>query len=173
MKRAFIVAGALIVAWVGGGLAQSVPDFSGTWVWNKAKSDPPPAMPGPAREPAAPFGPAGLFTSEQPSGPVLITQTATKLTFEGKGGKVIYRLDGRESRNHGPHGTMVSTSHWEGVSLITEMRETFSTPRGEITVEDKEVRTLSQDGQTMTVEGTRMTPRGAITRKLVVEKKNH
>ena len=172
MKRAFIVAGALIIAWVGGGLAQSVPDFSGTWVWNKAKSDPPPAMPGPAREPAAPFGPAGLFTSES-TGPVLITQTAAELTFEGKGGKVIYRLDGRESRNRGPRGTMVSTSHWQVASLITEMRETFATPKGETTVEGKEVRTLSQDGQTMTVEVTRMTPRGAITRKLVVEKKNH
>ena len=170
-KRPMVIASALIFALMRSGLAQSVPDFSGTWVWNKGKSDPPPATPGLPGEPPGTFGPARLFTPEEPTGPVVITQTITELTFQGVGGKVMYRLDGRESRNSGPRGTAVSTSRWEGASLVTEVRETIFTPKGEVTVTGKEVRSLSPDGRSMIVEVTRMTPRGAVTRKLVIDKK--
>jgi len=60
----------------------------------------------------------------------------------------------------------------EGRSLVTEVRDKIMTPKGEFTIEDKEVRTLSADGRTMIVEVSRTTPRGTLTRKIVVDKRD-
>ena len=66
---------------------------------------------------------------------------------------------------------MTITSHWDGAMLVSEGSQELSFGGGGgITIEVKEVRSLSEDGQTLTVEVTRTTPRGANTNTLVYTK---
>ena len=84
-------------------------------------------------------------------------------TFESR-----YTTDGKENVNEGFRGNSTkSKTHWEGAKLITE--SVMETPNG--TRETKEVRSLSPDGKTMTVETTAKGGFGEGTRKLVYNKK--
>lgn len=65
---------------------------------------------------------------------------------------------------------MTITSHWDGATLVSEGSQELSFGGGGITIEVREVRSLSQDGQTLTVEVTRTTPRGPNTNTLVYTK---
>ena len=78
-----------------------------------------------------------------------------------------YTTNNKKNTNEGFRGmTTESKTHWEGDKLVTE--STSETPRG--VMETKEVRILSADGNTMTVE---MTTKGGPregTRKMVFNK---
>ena len=135
---------ALAVVCVGAGLAlsvraQSKPDFSGTWIMDEARS-------------VSPHYPGFV-------GPVtlVIIQTPNNVTVETKrGGKsdlVGYQIVESE---HTPAGTTAATTvgppfkaYWEGLSLISEVVRDVP-----VTVRSKEVRTLDEGGQEMTVETT-------------------
>ena len=143
--------------------AQPRPDFSGTWTLDTDKSDP-------VR------GPGGGPTGGGQVGPVTlrITQTATELTIERSAGdrtmKAVYKLDGSETVNQGPRGgEQRSRSRWEGSALVTESVQQMSTPRGDVTIEIKETRTLQDDGTLLLVTVTR-SPRGENTRKAVFKR---
>ncbi|HEY2943780.1 MAG TPA: hypothetical protein VGN09_15210 [Vicinamibacteria bacterium] len=147
--------------------AQSKPDFSGTWVLDREKSDPPGMGPGGGQGPGA--SPTGDVT-------ITITQTGTELKLEREtpAGKMTtaYALDGTESKNTGPRGGETrSKSHWDGEKLLTEGQQTMNGPDGPMTVDFKEVRRLDDDGKTMVVETTRTSARGTQTRKTVFTKK--
>ncbi len=105
---------------------------------------------------------------------LIITQTDSRLTVEqqsDRGSRTLtYHLDGTESTNSGPRGEQTTTSQWDGESLVSEGTMEMSTPRGDFSMEFVERRTLSDDGQTMTVKATRVTPRGDITTTLVYTK---
>jgi hypothetical protein len=108
-------------------------------------------------------------------GPTTITQSATELVISMSMGeqsrKLTYALDGKESTNPGMRGGETkSKAHWDGNSLVIESSTTFNGPNGEMTVTSKEVRTLSDDGKTMTVTTTRTTSNGEQTRKTVFDK---
>ena len=84
-------------------------------------------------------------------------------TFESR-----YTTDGKENVNEGFRGNSIkSKTRWEGTKLVTE--SVMETPNG--TREIKEVRSLSADGKTMTVETTSKGGFGEGTRKLVYNKK--
>ena len=89
-----------------------------------------------------------------------------KANFQGeeRTQELKYTTDGKKNTNEGFFGmTAESKTHWEGDKLITE--STTETPRG--VMETKEIRSLSADGNTMTVE---MTTKGGPregTRKMV------
>ncbi len=153
-------------------LAQIVPDFSGTWTLDRDRSDDPPRMGGGGRGggggrrggggggrrgPGA-GGPMGGLMELADT--VVIEQTESQLSVLVGERRVELRLDGAESTNGGPRGDVVTTSRWEGVALVTTGRVEMSTPRGEITIETEEIRSLSEDGVEMTVKTTAMTPRG-------------
>jgi hypothetical protein len=59
-----------------------------------------------------------------------------------------------------------STAKWEGSSLVIETTREFNG----MTITTKEVRTLSADGKTMTVDSTSQTPQGEVKRKVVYAK---
>jgi hypothetical protein len=104
-------------------------------------------------------------------GPTTITQTATELTVSTPRGeqivKLTYSLDGKETTNPGMRGgESKSKAHWDGNSLVIESTSTFN----EMTVTSKEVRTLSEDGKSMTVVTTRPTANGERTTKRVYDK---
>jgi hypothetical protein len=106
---------------------------------------------------------------------MFITQLASRLTIDMKladrNRTVSYYLDGSESRNPGMMDTeFVTVSNWVGNTVVTTGKNTVKTPMGEMTIETNEVRSLSEDGTTMTVEMTITSPRGTMKRKTVYRK---
>ena len=83
---------------------------------------------------------------------------------------VVYRLDGSESTSSGGRGEMTTASRWDGAALLTEGTNSISTPSGDMTIDIQKRRTLSPDGQTMTVESTRTMPFGEMNVTLVYRK---
>jgi hypothetical protein len=125
--------------------AQSKPNFSGTWTMDEARSVSPhyPGYVGPVS--------------------VVITQTTTDMTISTtRGGKkdvVTYRIV--ENEGTPAQATATETirppfkAYWNGLTLVSEVvRDVPSTVRS------KEVRTLSEDGQVMTVETTTIVDHG-------------
>jgi hypothetical protein len=161
MMRSVMLFGLALSLAAGTATAQDHPDFSGTWKLNQIKSD---AAPGRGGQMG---GPREITLT--------ITQTADLLTIEQAMGqnsrKVEYKLDGSESTNPGMRGgESKSTAKWDGKSLVIETTATFDGPNGSMTVKTKEVRTLSDDGKTMTVTTTRDTQQGTRTSKTVFDK---
>ena len=150
-------------------VAQGKPDFSGSWKLNADKSDPAPQTGGGGGGQRPGGGGMGRATE------LTITQTATKITIDQKMGDrsrtVSYNLDGSESKNPGMRDNeMVTKSHWDGTTLVTEGDNTVKSPMGEMNIKSKELRTLSADGKEMTVVSTVISPRGENTRKTVYDK---
>ncbi len=130
------------------------PNFSGKWIQDMEKSDPPMGGRGPA-------GPQSLT----------VTQTAADITFERETPngvmKNVYKLDGSESVNAGGRGGEIkSKSAWEGGKLVTK----YSRTMGETTVEVTETRSLEADGTMTVVTAMKGGPQGDTTRKMVFKK---
>ena len=130
------------------------PNFSGKWIQDMEKSDPPMGGRGPA-------GPQS----------VTITQTAADFTIERETPngvmKTVYKLDGSESVNAmGRGGEVKSKSAWEGGKLVTK----YSRTMGETTVEVTETRSLEADGTMTVVTAMKGGPQGDTTRKMVFKK---
>ena len=151
--------------------ATATPSLSGTWSLNTDKSDPPDTGRGGSLQ--GPFGGAALFT-DNPPGRARITQTDAELVIEGAGGggRIVYRLDGRETKNVGPRGEMISTTRWRKDSLVTRIRQSVLTPRGRTTVEFIETRRLGPGGNTLLLDVSVRGPRGSRTRKFVFDRVN-
>ena len=161
---------------VSGSLAAQQPDFSGSWKLNPAMSDTTP-MGAPPRGDAPGGGRPGMGGGRgmMMATEVFITQLTSRMTIEQKFGErartSTYSLDGSESRNVGMAGAdFVTTSGWEGSTIVTKGRNSFKTPMGDMTIESNEVRSISEDGKQMTVETTIVSPRGTNKRKLVYDK---
>ncbi len=151
-------------------LAAQKPDFSGTWKINNEKSDPMPAPPAGGGGGQRPGGMGGMRPSE-----LFITHSDSKMVIEQKMGErtvlLTHYLDGRESKNAGMRGTEMTTkSTWVDNTIVTTGENTFTTPMGEMTIKSHEVRSMSDDGKSMTVVSTATTPRGEMTRKTVYDK---
>jgi len=152
-KFVFIALLAVVLAVPSLAFAQA-PNFSGKWIQDMEKSDPPMGGRGPA-------GPQNLT----------ITQTATEFTIERETPngvqKTVYKLDGSESTNAGGRGGEVkSKSAWEGSKLVTK----YSRTMGEVTVDVTETRSLEADGTLTVVAVTMGGPQGDMTRKMVFKK---
>jgi hypothetical protein len=155
MTRKFVFIALLAVALAVPSLAiAQAPNFSGKWIQDMEKSDPPMGGRGPA-------GPQNLT----------ITQTATEFTIERETPngvqKTVYKLDGSESTNAGGRGGEVkSKSAWDGSKLVTK----YSRTMGEVTVDVTETRSLEADGTLTLVTVTKGGPQGDMTRKVVFKK---
>ena len=152
-KFVFIALLAVVLAVPSLAMAQA-PNFSGKWIQDMEKSDPPMGGRGPA-------GPQNLT----------ITQTATEFTIERETPngvmKTVYKLDGSESTNAGGRGGEVkSKSAWDGSKLVTK----YSRTMGEVTVDVTETRSLEADGTLTVVAVTKGGPQGDMTRKVVFKK---
>ena len=155
MTRRFVLVAllAFVLALPALAIAQT-PNFSGKWIQDMEKSDPPMGGRGPA-------GPQSLT----------ITQTAADFTIERETPngvmKTVYKLDGSESVNAmGRGGEVTSKSAWEGGKLVTK----YSRTMGETTVEVTETRSLEADGTMTVVTAMKGGPQGDTTRKVVFKK---
>jgi len=106
---------------------------------------------------------------------LVITQTATAVTverqFDGQSRTIEYAFDGSETTVDGGRGTLTVTASWDGATLVTESTQSIETTgRGNFSINSIERRTLSSDGQTLTIETTRVTGRGDQTFTLVYQK---
>lgn len=117
--------------------AAQVPDLSGTWVLQAAKSDFGP-MP-------APTSRTDVFEHKEPS-------LKVKRTIENAQGAtsadLVYAIDGKPWKNSTPNGEISSTLKWDGAVLVVE--STVNTPQGEAVLVDRF--SLSSDGKTLTQE---------------------
>ncbi len=140
-----LVLAALIVA---GGLAQTHPDFSGTWTFNQLKS----AQPGPDGKVVL----AALMGDE-----FTVQQVGTSLNFSIKSGAIraaaIYKLDGSESRNMSPGGPgqpdieVVSTAAWQGDKLIINSTSTSPVQGRPVTIVTRRELWIDPDGNLILV----------------------
>ena len=153
-KSVLVALLAFVLALPAMAIAQS-PNFSGKWIQDMEKSDPP--MGGGGRGPA---GPQSLT----------ITQTATEITLEREtpngAMKTVYKLDGSESVNAGRGGDITSKSAWEGGKLVTKYSRTMQ----QTTVEVTETRSLEADGTMLVITAMKGGPQGDTTRKAVFKK---
>ena len=166
MKHALTAALLLSIALPTAVLAQAKTDFSGTWTFDEAKSDPAPARAGGGG------GRGGGRMGGAPATAMTIKQTPAELTIDrttAQGAQtVVYKLDGTESTNTIGMGAATSKASWDGARLVIATNQTVQGRGGEITIDSKE--TYSVQGNILTIETTRTTPAGAQTRKLVYTK---
>jgi hypothetical protein len=145
--------------------AQAKTDFSGTWTFDEAKSDPAPARVGGG-------GRGGGRMGGAPATAMTIKQTAGELTLDrttAQGAQpVVLKLDGSESKNTIGMGPAVSKAAWDGPRLVVTTTQTVQGRGGEITINSKEI--YSVQGNVLTIETTRSTPAGEQTRKLIYTK---
>jgi hypothetical protein len=170
MKHALMAALVLSMALPTALLAQAKTDFSGTWTFDEAKSDPAPARAGGGGG----GGGRGGGRGGAPATAMTIKQTATELSMDrttAQGAQtVVLKLDGTDSTNTIGMGPATSKAVWDGPRLVVSTTQTMQGRGGggEITITSKEIYSVS--GNVLTIETTRTTPGGEQTRKLIYTK---
>lgn len=109
---------------------------------------------------------------------ISITHSGTTLrivqTIGGEERVVTHAIGGASSTNPVGMGRMTgqleSTTTWDGSKLVTRGTQKMTTPNGEMSITVTEVRSLSADGKTLTVETTTVSQMGENTRKMVYVK---
>ena len=169
-QRNIVVIIAMVAALVATAAAQGKPDFSGSWTFDEAKSDPAPARAGGGGGGGG--GRGGGRMGGAPATAMTIKQTPAELSIDrttAQGAQTaVYKLDGTESQNTIGMGPATSKAMWDGAKLVITTNQTVQGRGGEITIDSKDIYTV--DGKTLTIETTRTTPGGAQTRKLVYTK---
>lgn len=145
------------------GMAQSKPDFSGTWNLNVTKSDFGP-VPGPSSETLV-ITQAGPQVKESAKFEDDQGKQGYDLTFTTDGTEVVYPADSA------PHIGIVTLqklkANWQGTALVVTEVLKYQ--------EDADVtgtisRSLSADGKVLTMDFDLMTPMGAMARKFVFDR---
>lgn len=163
---------ALLGVLAGSAQAQDKPNFSGTWKLDPAQSQMGGGMGG------RPGGAAGRQGGGMAAQELTIVQDGTTLritmTVMGEARTLTHAIGGASSTNAAAMGRMagesVTTTVWEGNALVTSGTTNVTTQQGAMSIQSREVRTLSHDLRTMTVALTRTTPMGENTSTMVYTK---
>jgi hypothetical protein len=151
--------------------AQTKADFSGTWTFDAAKSDPAGGPGGGGGGGGRGPGGGGRMGGGTPS-KLVIKQTGSELTVErtlpNGTETAVYKLDGSESTNKVGMGEAKVKASWDGANLVLTGKQAVSTPQGDFEIDSKDV--YSRSGDVLTISTSRTTPRGEMTRKLVFNK---
>jgi hypothetical protein len=156
MRKA-IVAALSVTAFATSMLAQSKPNYSGTWKMNIAKCD---------------FGP--LPAPDSRTDVITHNDPALKIDVDSKGGQgdfagtLSYTTDGKEATNKMGPREVKSTLGWEGNHLVVNSKLMLND--AEITI--KSVWTLSDDGKTLTQDAHINSPMGELDTKGVFDKQD-
>jgi hypothetical protein len=177
MKKG-IIAVCLVLALCLLAVAATAPNFSGTWIRDKAKSDPM-GMGGPGGR-GGPGGPGGPPPGGAPPADIEVTVKVNQqgnvfqvTTMRGdRSTEMNYTLDGKENTNPSQRGNFVSKSKWNASTLVIEGVRKFSGQNGEMQINSKEEWSLSADGKVLTVMTTTTgSPMGDRKQKQVYNKK--
>jgi hypothetical protein len=160
MKRLTIV---LVVALALGvqavTLAQTRPDFSGTWRLNVGKSGPNVA----GNTPNIPF-PSQIVVKQTPTDIFVESTSVRQQPVSG-----VYKLDGSKVTVQAPQGiSETGEAKFDGANLVITSRRSFSSPAGEVVVDFKEV--WSINGSVLTIEKTRTQSGDTSNSKAVYDK---
>ena len=140
-------------------LAQTRPDFSGTWRLNVGKSGPNVA----GNTPNIPF-PSQIAVKQTPND---ISVESTSVRQQPV--SAVYKLDGSKVNVQTPAGiTETGEAKFDGGNLLISSRRSFSSPAGEVVVEFKEV--WSVNGNLLTIQKTRTQSGDSTTEKAVYDK---
>jgi hypothetical protein len=135
------------------GFAGSPPNFSGTWQVDKSQSTVQ------SERPLASLAArASLTMVIQHRDPELRIEQHGSLMATERTLVTVYFTDGRETTNRGAHGEVItSKSHWENGSLVTDSRIVRGQGASAQTMTRRDVMSLSADGKSLVMEGTRNT----------------
>ena len=160
MKARVYLAACALLALAISTAAQGLPNFSGTWTLDVAKSDFGP-MP----------GPDSVVMVIDHKDPALKVNVSQKSQMGEASNDSSYTTDGKENANklRSPAGDqdVKSTTKWNGKMLATN--RTIDAQGMSIGIE--ETWDLSADGKVMTINRTLKTPQGAFSTKMVLNKK--
>jgi hypothetical protein len=160
MKTRVSVAAAAIVLLTLNAAAQGLPNFSGTWTLDAAKSDFGPMPP--------PESIVMVIDHQEPALKVSVTQ---KSQMGDVSNDSTYTTDGKDNINkmRSPDGdqSVKSTSKWNGKALATS--RTIEAQGMSIGIEDSWE--LSADGKVLTINRQLNTPQGSFSTKTVLNKK--
>jgi hypothetical protein len=140
-------------------LAQTRPDFTGTWRYNQGKSNPN----------TSGNTPNIAFPSQ-----IVVKQTATEISVDSTSVRqqpvsAVYELDGSKVTVQAPSGiSETGEARIDGGNLVITSRRSFSSPAGDIVNDFKEVWTVT--GNTLTIVKTRTQSGDSITEKAVYDK---
>ena len=170
MLKALMMALILSLVLPVSGWTQAKTDFSGSWTFDEAKSDPAPARGGGGGGGGG--GRGGGRMGGAPATAMTIKQSPAELTIDrttAQGNQTaVYKLDGSDSSNTIGPGPATSQASWDGARLVIATKQTVQGRGGEITIESKDV--YSRDGNTLVIETARTTPGGTQNRKLIYTK---
>ncbi len=169
MKRRIALLGllALGIALV----AVAASDMSGTWVLDKAKSDP--IRMGRGGDAGGPPPDVNItLVIKQTADQVAISRTMS-MGGNDRTTDQKFTLDGKESKNPagGRGGEFIAKAKLSDDKLAIEGTQKMSTPNGDFEIGVKDEYTLSTDGKVLTITSTRSTPQGDRTSKQVFNKK--
>jgi hypothetical protein len=140
-------------------IAQAVPDFSGTWRLNQAKSSRAIVGNTPDIQFASQLEVKGSATD--------ISIVATSIRQQPV--SAIYKLDGSKVNVQAPEGiTETGEAKVNGTTLVITSRRSFSSPAGDIVVDFKEV--WNRSGNELTIEKNRTQSGESSTQKAVYDK---
>ena len=158
--RVYLAACAALLALAISTAAQGLPNFTGTWTLDAAKSDFGPMPP--------PESVVMVIDHKEPTVKVTTTQ---KTQMGDSSNDSSYTTDGKENVNkmRGPAGDqdVKSTTKWNGKTLATS--RTIEAQGMSIGIDDSWE--LSPDGKALTVSRQLKTPQGDFSTKLVLNKK--
>jgi hypothetical protein len=158
--RVYLAACAALLALTISTAAQGLPNFTGTWTLDAAKSDFGPMPP--------PESVVMVIDHKEPTVKVTTTQ---KNQMGDSSNDSTYTTDGKENVNkmRGPAGDqdVKSTTKWNGKTLATS--RTIEAQGMSIGIDDSWE--LSPDGKALTVSRQLKTPQGDFSTKLVLNKK--
>lgn len=153
-------------------LSLAAADFSGTWVFDKAKSDP--IRMGRGGDAGGPPPDIEVtLTIRQAGNELQISRNTTMGSNPPRTTEQKFTLDGTENKNPAPmgRGEMVSKSKWNNDVLVIEGSRKVSTPNGDFDIKSKDEYALSDGGKVLTITSTMSSQQGERTSKQVFNKK--
>lgn len=179
MRRLQRTIGTMAVLLLGLGVAaaQAEPQFTGSWVLDRAQSQfPKHERQGQAHGQTAPDAqtqpqqpPQVTLTVAQQGNTLKVTRTIARGTRSHSMTDVIV-ADGSDQVQQGYRGNAVTRSVFEGDRLVVTHTHTKKTDQGEQTMSRQSVWTLSPDGRVLTIDTTMHSPRGDRAMKTVYQR---
>jgi len=162
-SAALVFAVAVVIGVLASRALPKVPDLSGTWVLEREE---------PIEVEGRETGSGAATVSL--GGTITIVQTRDLLIITPNGGvTATYPFDNRDTTLTHPTGeTITSRTRWEGLAAVTDTCRQSPAANGNVAVKTREIRSLGEDGTTLTIRLTIEASGRSLTRTLVFRKQS-